>query len=86
MLTHLPAGDSPGDLILSVDNSINDKNKHVVRKSLDWIHVICMLSSFTVSSYLVLGKNILVLEVTYTVEIDLISPVVCINIKDFELS
>ena len=70
MMTHLPAGDSPGDIRLSVDISINDKNKHLVRKLLHWLYVISVLSSFKNSNYLVLGNNTPGLEVICTVEKD----------------
>jgi len=86
MMTHLPTSDSPSDLRLSVDISIKDKTKHLIRKSVHWLYVICMLSSFNKSNYLALGNNTLGIEVTCTVVKDLSSPVAQVNIRVFALS
>lgn len=75
MMTHLTAADSPGDIRLSVGISINDKNKHLLRKSPHLLYVTCVLSSFKNSNYLVLGNNTPGLELFCTVLKDYSLPV-----------
>lgn len=82
-MTHLPAADSPGDIRLSVGISINDKNKHLLRKLPHLLYATGVLSSFKNSNYLVLGNNTPGLELLCTVLKDYGLPIAFVCIKSF---
>lgn len=78
-MTHLTDADSPGDIRLSVGISINDKNKHLLRKLPHLLYMTCVKNS----NYLVLANNTPGLELLCTVLKDYSLPVAFVCVKVF---